>query len=854
MKIFLFFNLLGYSLLVAISLFVFTIYRPFTYIDNMRSYIICNKDGRKFDIGPNYIYSFTNKLDSFNDAKARKLCEYGLIKDYHNSLETPTNLNYQFHPVYTTDSHWLRAIILSSLVFTIGLIAIEAIKKCLSLYRGKKTTRKDNLPIHHDIVSFVIESLLFSLVWIYSFTAIIANLRLAFPPQPPDGYLTPGVTPEPFEIPLYIILTFLIAGAIYLFHTQVKRIIQSLPFVLRIFVAIVLIVIFFSNLGMYPLKGDISPYANTDSPHLVVLHLITYLSIIAFFILELVVMEKLIRMSKLKSAILFFLTIGSIIFLTFPLRLSISTIDYPFFFGPVWEILQGKTIYTEVSSQYGFLSVLFLTLVAKLHILPLSYTPLFLWILLIVEYFVCFYVVYKESNSLAFSLLALFSLMTINFFTFRIVRTDMPQSGPIRWFFPIFSVYLLYKLKRFTSPFFICIIALFSFWVIDAGLALILAYLSTLTILFLKKNVSLKEFFVSCVMLAGSIIAIFLLIQLLHFAFGYSTIRLDLIFLKLRRYAADGMTMLPIEEKNYFWIAMLFYFASIMYIFRKHEISHHVGDTKGRDPTSAQDSNTRNYKNRIEEHYSEKDNIRGKDKSEHLWEGISGQNLHDIVLLFSANLSLFSSIYFVGRSHPAELYTIAPVFLLNGFILFSQFIKRIQSINWMVITMLFIFISFIVFPAWNRKEALTKINLERLGRLKKGNIFTPEMDQDLRTRYEKEVRMIIQHFSEKEILIISGDDTYLFYLTGKSSLLVDNPLIAIITQEDLIYSVQKAARTCPKKIAVECRLMNDCQQPELYSKAFYFWSPAVLAAVQSGCNLKYRPTECTNQLCIAESN
>ncbi len=98
------------------------------YLDNAKSHIICNKNGAPFEIGWNFVYSFERKLDDWNDIKARKLCEYNLIKDYGNTLKTPAEINYRFEPKYIIESSWADAIFMFFATFIFAVIAIEAIR------------------------------------------------------------------------------------------------------------------------------------------------------------------------------------------------------------------------------------------------------------------------------------------------------------------------------------------------------------------------------------------------------------------------------------------------------------------------------------------------------------------------------------------------------------------------------------------------------------------------------------------------------------------------------------------------------------------------------------------------------
>ena len=123
--------LLLYLILIFFSLGVFYIFRPFKLIDNSKSYLLCKNNYRYF-IGPNLVYSFDGRIDAYNDKKARKVCEYGIIRDYGDTFKTPS-LNYNFNPVYSQESSWSNAAFAFFLAFSLGAVLIEANFKTVSL-------------------------------------------------------------------------------------------------------------------------------------------------------------------------------------------------------------------------------------------------------------------------------------------------------------------------------------------------------------------------------------------------------------------------------------------------------------------------------------------------------------------------------------------------------------------------------------------------------------------------------------------------------------------------------------------------------------------------------------------------
>lgn len=118
-------NLLSYIVLISISLGILYIFKPYKYTDSATSLIICSKDSRSYEAGWNFIYSFDGKLDVFNDTKARKLCGYGIIKDYGNTVTAPPDVNYRFAPKYIQESSWPDAIFMFFATLIFGIMVIQ---------------------------------------------------------------------------------------------------------------------------------------------------------------------------------------------------------------------------------------------------------------------------------------------------------------------------------------------------------------------------------------------------------------------------------------------------------------------------------------------------------------------------------------------------------------------------------------------------------------------------------------------------------------------------------------------------------------------------------------------------------
>lgn len=657
-------------------------------------------------------------------------------------------------------------------------------------------------------MGLIIESFLITNIWIFLFNTLLFYLRLKIPAPSIVDFVVIWPKPEPSEIPLYIILTFTVVIGIYFLHKffvkpvslEIKLTSTYQKAAKYIFFGFMLI-IFISNLGSYPLKGVIQPDFKSDLDFFGYFYFFVYLGAIILIIIESSIISNLFKNKKtlligLGSALILLI----IALFTFEPRFPLSPHDYSYFFGPIYEVAQGKTLYTEATSQYGFLSILFLAVLLRIELLSFAYLPAFIWVMYIILYFFCFFFIYRVSRSLTLALLGLFSIITLNYFSLYHLPISIPQVGAMRWLPVILSAVLFYRLKHIDSKAFIFLTGLLSFWVVDSGLSIILAYFATLFIFFLARITDLKKTVKAGLMFLFSLISIFTLLNITLIVSGFRTIDIFQIFLRLRQYTQAGFGMLPIESQTYFWIVMFIYFFSIVFFFRKEK-----------------------------------------------------RDFYDHFTIFIANLSFASSIYYVGRSHPHNLFHISIFPLLNVFLLISQFLKKIKSSNFLLLTYIFLFLIFIFIPAYDRKEALAKNIKTKVEKLLEGSVFTSDFDAMVNKRFWQETKLIKDNLTDPEVAILSIDDTYLLNLTNKRNLLYNNPQIAGTTYQDLDFTLQKAVKVCPPKIAIDCRAVGKCENYVPLNESAIFMPPLLLKVLQDRCHTRYEPTLCTNQLCLAVS-
>ena len=639
--------------------------------------------------------------------------------------------------------------------------------------------------------------LFFTNLWIISFNHILLFLNYYFPPVVKEQFYRPAAAwPEPFEMPIYLVLTVIFV--LIMWVSNKLKLNFPFPFLLRFIFLCFLLALFISMLGKYPMVLEYYPYQPRVDKSIYTFALVAYLIFIIFLITESFVLEKILR-KKLR-----FLLYGIIIFvialLTFEPRFPFSAHEYGYFIGPIWEVVKGKTLFTDVHTDYGFYSTLFFALLYKLRLFQFSQLPVYVWILFIIQYFLSFYLIYKISKSLPIALLGLFSIITINYFSFFVLPMTITQYSAMRRVSSIFLLFLLWKHKRIDSPILLVLFSVFCFWIVDTGIAMLMALGLSFFYLFILKTFDLKRFIKSTFLLFTACIGFFLLIELLHVVFGYKPINPVDIFTSLKQHAGSGLTMLPLATNTYFWIVILIYFSSIIIVFKMK------------------------------------------------WESTISH-----VLIVCANLVLTNSLYFVGRSDNANLYDISILILLNLFIILGLLWQRIHSKPLKFAFVSLIFLTFTVFPAYSRQYHLTEFLLEKTTRLTQGDIFAPEMDSIVKNNLAKDATLINKYIHTEDALILSKEDTYLLTLSGKKGLLDVNPQSGIDTVSEMAFATKQTLQQCPRLIAGDCRLFNKCQNYESLSSKSLFMAPNILETIQKGCNTHYKSLICTNHLCIAEA-
>lgn len=649
------------------------------------------------------------------------------------------------------------------------------------------------------MLNFSIIVLFLTNLWIIIYSNFVTFLNYFYPPTVKEIFYIPRAFPEPFEMPLYIIETLFLSIVVWLILRKYTLLVK-LPTIIKVTTLIALSCLFLNKLGTYPYAHDYYPYLKRPFESLYTLTVLIYLAIIIFLIAQLTLIAKIFSKKKLFNIFLILLIALITAIFTFEPRFPISTYDYAHFFGPIWEVVTGKTLFVNASTDYGFVPILLLAAINKLKLFSYFQLPIYVWFMFVVLYSLCFYFIYKISRSVILASLGLFSIITLNYLSFFIVPSSVTQYSALRRLPAIIILLLLYKFKKIDSKLFLFSTSIFSFWVVDVGISNILAIGLTLFYLTLQKYLTIKKFLNSVFILLGSSGFVYFIINIFLIFFGYKFIPLQNIFTRLRLHTITGLTMLPIPAQTYFWLVILVYFAAICYFFRNYSV----------------------------------------------------RNIHDrSLLLFSANLMFFHALYYVGRSDPANLFDISVLVLLTFFILLAVVWNNMKS-KWLKplgITILFILL--IIFPAHMRNHTLTELLIQRYEKIKLGNIFVPEVKTQLENRFTEEKNLIKKYLAAQEILILSNDDTYILIASDKTNLLSRNPQLAIDTVSETYDAIQRASIVCPKKIAVDCRVFNKCDSFDTLVDKDFSNSQHILDIIEKKCNFNYQPLICTNKLCIA---
>src|SRR3990172_7558397 len=145
----------------------------------------------------------------------------------------------------------------------------------------------------------VISSLFFTNLWIFIYTNLLQFLNSTFPAETPSEFIRTEGLPEPFEIPLYLVLSLIFVLVVFFFQRLPKNQPASqfrLP-LLKPLTLIFLILLFISNIGVFPMARSVYPYLKPETASTYTQFLITYLLIVLIFIFILLKLKNFLFIS-----------------------------------------------------------------------------------------------------------------------------------------------------------------------------------------------------------------------------------------------------------------------------------------------------------------------------------------------------------------------------------------------------------------------------------------------------------------------------------------------------------------------------------------------------------------------------
>lgn len=156
------------------------------------------------------------------------------------------------------------------------------------------------------------------------------------------------------------------------------------------------------------------------------------------------------RLSARSARVLDILVVLSITLLVLDIGFSFDHYHHDFYLGPVTDLMLGKSLLVDINSQYGVLVIYFLAALFQAGLLPFSYQGLSLAISLLyaLEY-AGLYALARllwQSTTLPIGVLAL--IVALNFFATMGYAAQYPSIGPLRFGLP----YLLLLVSMVRAP------------------------------------------------------------------------------------------------------------------------------------------------------------------------------------------------------------------------------------------------------------------------------------------------------------------------------------------------------------------------------------------------------------------
>lgn len=342
---------------------------------------------------------------------------------------------------------------------------------------------------------------------------------------------------------------------------------------------------------------------------------------------------------QIKSFIPTLFSLALILFLSFSVY-RLNEYDYAYFAGPINDLLYGKNLLVNSPSQYGFLSIVFLSIPFQLIELNLFNIVLLHSIAVTLGFILIYFLCKKVFESNFYSLFVIITIIFFNYLVQIESRGDYPQTHVFRFGLWIVLALLIswqtmakrLNLSKKLKLIIYLVVGVSTFWVFDNGIYILLAFLFYNFYQSLAPNIfqTLKNISPIVLKTFLSVLLIFFLVTLI-----YKFLNLYInwsYFLSDSRLYLSGFGLIPFPLSIWPWTILVTYLVGLIYLFILKILKMQVTP-------------------------------------------------QDQVFSFILFYGIFQFAYFMGRSHLNNLHHVSIPFLIIFFYLLKRLLDQIKLSN-----------------------------------------------------------------------------------------------------------------------------------------------------------------------------
>jgi len=577
--------------------------------------------------------------------------------------------------------------------------------------------------------------------------------------------------PEPEELIKYlffIIIFIILTSLLYMIFKKYINLNNSRFFVVYFFmtVSIAFLIILKFIIGFTITLSEIRIF------------ILIFILVTLSFFFWILIREKIKEKRKIFGIFVDLLISLLIFFLIIDKSLPVNNFHYSYFLGPTNQVLHGKTLLVDVSSQYGIFNIYFLVLFFKLFTISFKNFSLLTQLTMIFFYIFVYFFLKRWLKSRFFGFMGILLIITYDYASqlqFENPKIGLPNSGSF-----IFGIFVIIALilnteKKYSKILALVIVSFSIFWSVFSGICITLSLFSYLLIedfvKYKQKDISLNKMLLNFL----RNVAIFILITLLFFIIigAYTKLKSGLfpdwqLIINWLKISSKGYFMLKMPLwGNYLYIFFI-YLSSISYIIFK------------------------------------------------LFSKYTSFEKKDHILVFIVTYGITTFVYYVGRSNIVNLLNISyPALIIFTFFLYEVFINldyfkkhdnKLKSFNinkriiFSILAILFIsFISFSISLGINYYKSISFF---------KSKIYPFNFDN---SDQDSEADIIIKkYFKSKELIpLIAWNDVEILLRNHKGNLFNIFTLSSVLSKNEADQIVgYTLSNEKPEFILVENKCKN----------------------------------------------